>query len=132
MTVLVDTPPVTTIPTPTLPEITLRAPLAVPPIVTPGAPKTNTPDELGEACLPLAAVPMKLPMMRTLVAPAPWTETPFAIFPEMTLRSAGVVPPTVTEDASKTWTPVEFGLGVRPAGSTPEKFPAIVAPLPLA
>jgi hypothetical protein len=52
------------------------------------------------------------------------SETPELLFPDMTLRAAAVVPPTVTlavlYDA---WTPSPLGSAAAPVASVPMKLP---------
>ena len=60
---------------------------------------TSTPRPLGIGAAPVTSVPMKFPRTKlpidVLLVPTPqlpmWT--PISMLPEMTLRSAGVVPP---------------------------------------
>jgi hypothetical protein len=86
------------IPGPLLPEMRLRAPGAVPPIVWleefPDCPSVTTPVPFPMARVPAALVPMKLPCTRLPVVPA-LMEMPVLSLPEMTLRAAEVVPPII-------------------------------------
>ena len=81
-----------------LPEMTLRAPAVVPPISVLGAPLINTPASLlpasllGRATVPVESVSIKFPCNRFPAASLPKIRTP-ELWPEMTLRAPGVVPP---------------------------------------
>ena len=74
-----------------LPEITLRAPAVIPPIVF-AATLTQTPLKLPRRMVPVASVPMKLPWTKFPVAPEPKMSTPFRL-PEITLAAAWVRAP---------------------------------------
>ena len=80
-----------------LPEMTLPAPAAVPPMVLSVAPlMTNTPKlPLPSAAVPAALVPMKLPSTTLPVVPLPVMSMPSLVLPLMTLPAAAVVPPMV-------------------------------------
>ena len=82
-------------PGPALPEMRLPAPAAVPPMVLLLAPLvTATPaPPLGIRAVPDTLLPMKLPDTMFPVAAAPRMITPWAVLPEITFRSAAVVPP---------------------------------------
>ena len=108
--------------------MTLRAAAAVPPTVLLFEPKTATPElMLPSATVPLTSVPMKLPRTRLLLAFTPSMRTPCPPLPEMTLRSAAVVPPTVLFDAASIKTPLPaLARTAVPVASVPMKLPAMV------
>jgi len=110
------------------PEITLRAPFAVPPMEFPGAskPMLNPKRLLPRACVPLASVPRKFPSTTLFVEAGPVNSMPSLRLPEMTLRAVGVVPPTTLpgEPLSKIPSPV-FERTVTPSVSRPMKFPSM-------
>ena len=104
-----------------LPEMTLRSPAVVPPIVLFDASMISTPSyAFPRAFVPVTLVPMKLPATRLPVA-LPWMNTPSWSLPEMTLRSPAVVPPIVLFDAlSAISTPErELPRGMVPVTSLP-------------
>src|SRR4051812_38042268 len=79
-----------------LPEMTLRAPALVPPMVLFVEPYSiATPsDPLGTAAVPAAFVPMRLP---STVSPlAERNQTPLAWLPEITFPEPAAVPPTMS------------------------------------
>src|SRR6266511_4014125 len=83
-----------------LPEIRLRAAVVAPPMVFPVGPTSMpTPVLLGMAAVPAAFVPIRFPAMTLPFVPDPEREIPVPMLPEMTLRAAVVVPPTVLEVA---------------------------------
>src|SRR5215210_7050018 len=88
--------------------MTLRAEVP-PPMALLDESTTDTPSELlPRAPAPLAAVPIRLPW--TLLPPdrnpaSPEMNTPASPLPEMTLRAASEVPPTVLLDARTMFTP---------------------------
>src|SRR5262245_28693861 len=84
------------IPDPELPEMRLRRADVEPPMVLPAALLTRTPPaEFPRATAPPKSRPMILPAMRFPAANAPLIDTPWPLFPEMTLREPGDVPPMV-------------------------------------
>ena len=96
--------------TPTAPlnAMTLPWPGAVPPTKTSGPCAITTPSlPLPRGSVPVTSVPMKFPCTKLSKtaesAPSP-TTTPNTLFPEITLRSAGVAPP-IREDAKPPLTP---------------------------
>src|SRR6185295_8020262 len=107
-------------------------PAATPPMVFDDIPATHTPSSaFGTPAAPLAFVPMKLPVIvveNELPLP-PFSATPMPALPEMTLRSAAVVPPMVVNEApSDTVTPlrplpVPFATACVPVASVPMKLP---------
>src|SRR5262249_50995617 len=102
-----------------LPEMTLPAPAAVPPIVLLEALYTNTPTSpLATAASPAAFVPVRLPWTWLSVAPRPAMRPPDPPLPEMTLRASEVVPPTVLWDESSMSTPFR----TLPAAPVPEEL----------
>jgi hypothetical protein len=60
------------------------------------------------------------------------TSTPIWLFPEMTLRAAGVAPPTVLLGTPSISTPRKFPLAALPVASVPRKLPAMTTPPGLA
>ncbi len=77
--------------------------------------------------MPLASVPMKLPATTINLVDEPATETPSLALPEITLRSAAVLPPTVScsEDRPMT-TPTELPMATVPVRSVPMKLREMV------
>ena len=118
-------PPVTAIPDPLLPEIRLRAPVTVPPIVLFWAPiPTWTPSPLAIALFPVASVPIKFPCTTLLVAPEFMILIPASVFPEMMLRAVAMVPPMLLSAAPSMTTPDRFAIAPVPAGLVPMKLPS--------
>src|SRR5438552_7934648 len=78
------------------PEIMLREPATVPPMMSDPLPPERIPvaveKGLTNAALPDASVPMKFPWI-TVAEEKLLRKTPRAAFPAMTLRASGVVPP---------------------------------------
>ena len=78
-------------------EMMLRAATIAPP-TTLFEPQTKTPrSEFPRASVPVISVPMRLPCAIFRVPVKNWTPSP--MFPEIRLRAAGVMPPTVLFDA---------------------------------
>jgi hypothetical protein len=130
------------IPLAPLPEMILRAPGAVPPIVLPDALLMSTPPALllegempglfGTGAIPLASVPMKLPCTRLFVAPLLAIRMPPPSSPEMTLPAPCVVPPIVLSEESWTSRPVPAVPTSRVrVASGPRKLPSIRLPHPV-
>src|SRR5262245_53574324 len=97
MTVLPVVPaPFSEIPDELLPEITLRAPVDVPPMVLPVTPPViQMPrNAFGIAAVPAALVPMRLPATMLLLAPESKSMPSFRL-PETTLPLPAVDPPIV-------------------------------------
>src|SRR5215211_4166826 len=121
-------------PTPALPEMTLRALAVVPPIVlrcvgdSAADPQhSSTPAcVFGMAPVPLAFVPMKLPRIRLSVAPSS-TKTPPLVLPEIRLHAPvqgppGVVPdvpPSVLFVPPSTTTPYDCAIAAVPPAFVP-------------
>ena len=86
---------------------------------------------LAIAADPAAFVPMKLPATVLAVVPAPAMLTPDWLLPEMTLRAAAVVPPTVllVVPALRTTPLLPLKSPADPAALTPMKLPATVLPV---
>ena len=120
--------PLNKIPAPPFAEITLRAPLAVPPMRLPAA-STRTPlPSLPRSEIPFASVPMKLPWTVLFAALLPAEiKTPDPSLPEMTLRAPLAVPPIVVSVALTMRTP----LRALPKGELPLKLVPIRLPCTL-
>ena len=80
------------------PEITLRAPGVMPPMVLLALAEILIPVPLPRSADPVRSVPMKLPLHRFPVPPK--RATPVVLF-EIRLRAAGVVPPMMLLDDPK-------------------------------
>src|SRR5262245_29934516 len=101
---------------PLLPEIRLHVPVQVPPGVVPmappmvlmGAESMQTPAlPLGIAAVPSMLVPIKLPWTLLPVAVSLDICTPQSLLPEIQLRSATVLPPTILLTPSSMFTPFD-------------------------
>ena len=109
-----------------LPEMTLRAPVAVPPIVLLEAPVRKTPEvPLAIGALPAKSRPMVFPRRMLPVVPAPLSSMPFDRLPERTLPSPALVPPIVLRLAALlSQIPSKpLPIGPVPAAFVPMKLP---------
>src|ERR1051326_3490531 len=127
-TVFDDEPEIET-PSLPLPEITLPAPAAVPPIVLPVAPcKKNTPLlPLGIAILPVISVPIKFPCTIFDVALVPNISIPPPPLPEIILGAPAAVPPIILLSPLMAIPiavlPGPLDMAAVPAALVPIKFP---------
>src|SRR5919202_133230 len=105
-----------------LPEMTLRAPAAVPPTVLPFVPTKRPWLPFPSFVLPEASVPMKLPCTWFVFEDCS-KKIPLPL-QEMTLRDAGEVPPIWLFDELVTRTPFPLPAAAEPAASVPRKLPS--------
>ena len=109
-----------------LPEITLRAPADVPPIVLLLLAVTPMPMVLPRSLLPVWSVPMKLP---SIMFPGPPLSEMPSLLPEMMLRAAGVRPPMrLLDEPNWIITPSLLPRTASPAMFVPMKLPSMVLP----
>ena len=80
---------------------------------------------------PSLVVPMKLPQTQLLLAPASFKYTPLWPLPEMTLRAASFVPPTMLPGEPMSTPLLAFGILSVPLTSRPMKFPWTTLPVAL-
>ena len=122
-----------------LPEMTLRAPGSVPPMMLPGEPMSTPLLALPRPIVPFTSVPMKFPRTTLPVALRPPIHKPVWL-PERRLRSTASVPPMRLFRPFKIAMPATaFTSFVVPPGEVPMKQPAITlfcppwicTPLPL-
>ena len=118
--------PVRMMPCSLLPEITLRCWIGPPPMITDGAPDTDTPGPtLPTSVPPVASVPIRFPSTCVAVE-EPTAATPPSPLPEITFPPPAPVLPTMELTApALTSTPASvFGMAVEPSAPTPMKLPA--------
>src|SRR5262249_4195213 len=88
-------PPVSKIPSTSLPEMRVPAPDAVPPMVLLELVMLTPEEKLPRSIVPVTSVPMKFPCTRLPVAEEPEIDTPTPLLAEMMLPAPAVVPPMV-------------------------------------
>src|SRR5262245_4524662 len=110
-------------PSPLLPEMRFRPLTDVPPMTLADASTIVMPlFWLPSAVVPLAAVPMKLPVISLFEAgatPVLVMKTPELLLPEITLREPLTDPPTVLPEESLMKTPSPLGNATVPAALVP-------------